>query len=77
MGVEFQQRQRLEFGGVMTERGRVSGKATTEVKDGSGRSWRKVSEWICWILEGTIRVDVGKCATGVKSILDAFELLVK
>ena len=46
VGVEFQQRQRLEFGGVMTERGRVSGKATTEVKDGSGRSWRKVSEWI-------------------------------
>ena len=30
--------------GVTTERGRVSGKATTEVKDGSGRSWRKVSE---------------------------------
>ena len=44
MGVEFQQRQRLEFGGVITERGRVSGKVTTEVKDGSGRSWRKVSE---------------------------------
>ena len=30
--------------GVTTERGRVSGKATTEVKD--GRSWQNVSEWI-------------------------------
>ena len=48
---------------------RALGAVRTKVKDGP--SWRKVSEWICWIFEGTIRVDVGKCATNVKTILDA------